>query len=155
MQISRLSIDAYFCRMATVAALRSTCARRAVGCVLIDDKNHVLATGYNGVARQRPHCIDVPCPGASCSEGQGLELCEAIHAEQNALLQCSDVDQIYAAYCTTAPCAHCVKLLSNTGCQEIVFIQTYEGARSDLWSGGWRRYIDGRLESALKSRRFP
>ena len=151
----RLGIDDYFTNMATVVALRSTCARRAVGCVLVDEHNHVLATGYNGVARLRPHCIDVPCPGATCKTGQGLELCEAIHAEQNALLQCKDVFKIYAAYCTTAPCAHCVKLLSNTSCQEIVFIQSYEHARSDLWSGGWRRHWNERLERTLTTRRLP
>lgn len=149
----RLSVDEYFCSIAVVVALRSTCVRRAVGCVLVDKKNRILATGYNGVARGRPHCTDVPCPGANMVSGAGLELCEAIHAEQNALLQCHDTDAIMTAYCTTAPCIHCVKLFSNTGCQEIVFLQEYN-TRSDLWSGGWRHYHDERLETALRARRL-
>ena len=151
----RLSVDEYFCTIATVVALRSTCVRRAVGCVLVDKRNRVLATGYNGVASGRPHCIDAPCPGAGFRLGAGLELCEAIHAEQNALLQCRNTDAVYAAYCTTAPCIHCVKLLSNTQCQEIIYIQAYDSSRSNMWDGIWRRFESDRLETALKSRRFP
>jgi hypothetical protein len=36
--------------------------------------------------------------------GTGLDVCEAIHAEQNALLQCKDVEQIDTAYVTAMPC---------------------------------------------------
>lgn len=149
----RIEVDEYFSTIAVAVALRSTCARRAVGCVLVDHYNHILATGYNGVASGRPHCIETPCPGVIYPSGKGLEDCEAIHAEQNALLQCSDVKKIYAAYCTTAPCVHCVKLLSNTSCHEIIFISEYN-TRSDLWSGGWRQYRNDRLERALVTRRL-
>ena len=46
---SRPSKDEYFLAMAVLVAARGTCARRNVGCVLVDSRNHVLATGYNGV----------------------------------------------------------------------------------------------------------
>lgn len=152
----RMHLDEYFCTMATVSALRSTCMRRAVGCVLVNSKNQVLATGYNGVARGREHCIDVPCEGWQNSEsGKDLDKCNAIHAEQNALLQCPDTDDIWTAYCTTAPCVHCSKLLANTSCRQIVFVQPYDGSRPELFQGVWRRYENARLETALRTRGFP
>lgn len=42
----RPSIDDYFMEMARLASGRSTCVRRSVGCVLVDRRNHVMATGY-------------------------------------------------------------------------------------------------------------
>lgn len=116
---------------------RSTCIRRQAGCVLANKRGHVISTGYNGVARDLPHCIDVPCAGAKHASGCGLGECEAIHAEANALLQCKDVFEIHTAYCTTAPCAdQCVKMLMNTSCKRIVFLDDYpqSAAAKRLWT---------------------
>lgn len=139
--------DDYFISMAILASSRASCARRKVGCVIVDEHNHVLATGYNGVARGETHCTEQPCLGANAPSGQGLELCEAIHAEQNALLQCRDKEAITTVYCTTAPCVHCIKLLMNTSCHEIVFMENYPHSDSsrELWertgSRVWRQYV--------------
>ena len=137
----------YFLRMARLVGTRATCRRRKVGCVLVNDRKHVLATGYNGNAVGVRHCLDYPCLGATYPSGQGLEFCEAIHAEQNALLQCRDVHTIATVYCTTAPCMTCTKLLMNTSAQRIMFIDDYpqsEAARK-LWMGSgharsWTQY---------------
>lgn len=119
-----------------------TCARRKVGCVLLDEYNRVLATGYNGPAHGLPHCTDHPCAGAKLSPGQGLDLCEAIHAEQNALIQCGDPIEISVAFCTASPCIHCVKMLLNTPCQKIYFLEEYphEEARR-LWTSSGRQWV--------------
>lgn len=131
----RPSHDEYFMRMANLVATRATCLRRSVGCVLVNSRNHVLATGYNGVAAGAPHCnelviVELPmlsehtyphaCPGARALSGTNLAECAAVHAEQNALLQCRDVYQIAAAYITVAPCESCLKLFLNTLCERIV-----------------------------------
>ena len=130
----RPSIEQTMLRVAAVLALRSTCTRRQVGCVLTDSLGRILSTGYNGVARGQPHCIDKPCPGAMFGSGQRLDLCQAIHAEQNALLQCKDVDKIDTCYVTCSPCVTCTKLLLNTPCQRIVFAEVYEHKESaSLW----------------------
>lgn len=134
----RPSRDEYFLAMASLVSLRSTCRRRRVGCVLVDSHRHVIATGYNGVASGQPHCIDKACPGAGYPSGKGLEHCEAIHAEQNALLQCKDTRQIEVAYITASPCTTCVKLFMNTGCKRIVFLEEYpQPAARNLWKGEW------------------
>lgn len=122
---SRLSTDEYFLQMAELVAMRATCARRAVGCVLVSSRNHVLATGYNGVCSGADHCTDKPCPGASQPSGQGLHLCEAIHAEQNALLQCRNISEICTVYCTASPCVLCMRLIVGTSASRIVFRTQY------------------------------
>jgi dCMP deaminase len=122
---SRLGTDEYFLIMAKLASLRSTCARRAVGCVIVDAHNLVLATGYNGVPRGAVHCIEKPCAGAGLPSGTGLSTCESVHAEQNALLQCSDVDRIRTIYVTASPCITCMRMLANTSVRRIVYLEEY------------------------------
>ncbi len=113
-----------------------------MGCVLVDANYHVLATGYNGTPAGAPHCTDTPCAGAGFPSGQGLERCEAIHAEQNALLQCADVRRISLAYVTAFPCVHCVKLLLNTGCQSVIYGENYSHSEAvEMWERSGRRRL--------------
>ena len=121
----RISIDEVMMEIAVSISKRSTCSRRQVGCILTNELNHVIATGYNGVPRGLPHCIDTPCEGATSSSGTDLDKCQAVHGEQNAILQCRDTEAIYTAYCTTQPCITCIKLLLNTGCKRIVYKESY------------------------------
>ncbi len=142
--MTRMSRDEWALELAKLCAQRSTCLRRAVGCVLVNARGHVLATGYNGVASGMPHCnrwvndgiaamfdgpvqVDYPhaCPGARSPSGTNLDGCQAIHAEQNALLQCRDPFQIDTCYVTVSPCITCTKLLMNTSCRRIVFLEDY------------------------------
>lgn len=54
--MNRPTKDDYFIQMAGLVSTRGTCIRRQVGCVLVNARGHVLATGYNGVAARQPHC---------------------------------------------------------------------------------------------------
>lgn len=130
--MGRITRDQWALELAVVTAKRSTCVRRQVGCVLLNERGHVVATGYNGVAAGLEHCIDNPCPGSRMKSGTGLDDCQAIHAEQNALLQCRNVYEIDVAYVTTSPCITCVKLLLNTSCKRIVYLEEYSHAQSKL-----------------------
>lgn len=128
----RISKDHYFIKMAKLASERSTCLRRSVGCILTNEEGHVLATGYNGVPKGYLHCNErsrggfpFACEGVDYPSGQGLDLCQAVHAEQNALLQCGDVSKIHSVYCTAAPCITCIKLLLNTGARRIIYLEDY------------------------------
>lgn len=137
----RPSRDQWAMRIVQDTATRGTCARRKVGCVLLDARGHVLATGYNGPASGQLHCIVTPCAGAEMPSGTGLELCEAVHAEQNALLQCRDVYSIATCYVSVSPCVTCVKLLLNTSCRRIVFAGEYPHDKSrELWIGAGREW---------------
>lgn len=164
----RPSRDEWALRMAFLVSQRSTCVRRSVGCVLLNARGHVLATGYNGVAAGLPHCNEVKmvgadykdlsggvsmpqrmvpsfphaCSGAHSPSGTNLDGCQAIHAEQNALLQCKDVYDIETAYVTASPCMTCVKLLMNTSCTRIVFAEEYTHKDAQhLWASAHRQWI--------------
>ena len=141
--MARLTKDEWGLQLAVDTARRSTCFLRAVGCVLVDLNGYVLATGYNGTPRGTPNCNEFEratglrsktrCPGDPVNNPLD---CLSIHAEANALLQCSDVNMIETCYTTHRPCWHCVKLLSNTSCHRIVFIQDHEDKKPEEF---WRR----------------
>lgn len=134
MSNERPSWDQYWSAIAKAVATRGTCPRRKVGSVLTTFDNRILSTGYNGKASGLVNCIDQNCEGAKYPSGQGLDKCEALHAEQNALLLCSDVRLIHTCYVTTSPCISCVKMLMGTGCMRIVFTTEYPHTESrDLW----------------------
>jgi dCMP deaminase len=128
-QAKRPSWDEYFMRIAMLAATRSTCLRRQVGAVIVKDKK-VLATGYNGSPSGLKHCLDIGClrEQMGIPSGQRHELCRAIHAEQNAIVQAatsgvSIKDGIL--YSTTFPCILCAKMLVNSGIKEIYISEGY------------------------------
>jgi dCMP deaminase len=139
----RPSKEQYFLRIAHVVATRGTCLRRKVGCVLTNSHGHILATGYNGRPAGMWHCDQEDafdpsgyphaCTGAFAESGMELDKCEAVHAEQNALLQCRDVQEIRICYVTVSPCIHCIKMLMNTACNRIVTPKVYDEAARQLW----------------------
>ena len=87
--MDRPSWDEYFMEMAELTAKRSTCMRRHVGAVIVKDRR-AIATGYNGAPRGIMHCEDRGgClrQQLNVPSGQRHELCMALHAEQNAIIQ--------------------------------------------------------------------
>ncbi len=125
----RPSWDEYFIEVARLVSKRSTCLRRSVGAVLVKDKR-ILATGYNGAPRGLKHCLDTGClrEKLKIPSGERHELCRALHAEQNALIQAS----LYGVsvkdstlYSTNQPCVICAKMLINAGIKEIVISDGY------------------------------
>lgn len=145
MRIGRPSIPETMIQVAMTMSHRSTCARRAVGAVITNRANQIMSTGYNGVPRGWKHCTEQKCPGADAPSGQGLDTCQAVHAEINALAQCPDVWRAYNLFCTTAPCVSCIKALINTGIRDIYYNQEYSHIPQsrDMWqnSAPNRRFI--------------
>ncbi len=123
--LNRPSWHQYFMSIAQLAATRSTCLRRQVGAVIVKDKR-VLATGYNGAPQGMAHCLDTGClrEEMKIPSGERHELCRAIHAEQNAIIQAATSGtSIFGAtlYCTTFPCVLCAKMLINSGIEAIYY----------------------------------
>lgn len=56
----RPSWDQYFMQLASLAAQRSNCMKRRVGCVLVREKR-VISTGYNGTPRNLKNCNEGGC----------------------------------------------------------------------------------------------
>ncbi|MEW6013804.1 MAG: cytidine/deoxycytidylate deaminase family protein [Candidatus Zixiibacteriota bacterium] len=125
----RPSWNEYFMRIAMLAATRSTCLRRQVGAVIVKNKK-VLATGYNGSPSGLKHCLDIGClrEELGIPSGQRHELCRAIHAEQNAVIQAATSGISIEGgilYSTTFPCILCAKILINAGVREIYVAEGY------------------------------
>lgn len=121
----RLSWDAFFSSQSRVMALRSTCARLAVGCVIVRDKR-MIASGYNGSIQGDEHCIDVGC---KIVDGHCIR---AIHAEQNALLQCARFGistEGADVYVTHLPCLQCTKSMIQAGIRNVYYEFTYRPDR--------------------------
>jgi dCMP deaminase len=148
MVVKRPTTDEWGLQIAEVVATRATCRRRLVGAVLLDRRGHILSTGYNGPAMGMPHCGDaqdgrsshLACQGAEMPSGTGLDVCQAIHAEQNALLQCRDVGAVYTCCVTVSPCVACVKMLMNTGCQRVVFREEYSAEHASAAREWWTAF---------------
>lgn len=127
----RPSWDDYFMEIAEVVAKRSTCLRRQVGAVLVSGRR-ILATGYNGPPRGLKHCGEIGgCyrQKLGVPSGERQELCRAVHAEQNAVIQAAvhgvAIQGDVALYSTTQPCVTCAKILVNAGVRRIVYAGDY------------------------------
>lgn len=138
----RPSWDEYFLEAADLVAKRSTCLRRHVGAVAVKEKR-ILATGYNGSPSGLAHCIDIGCVRQKLCvpSGQRQELCRALHAEQNIIIQAllHKIDLKGATiYVTNQPCVICSKMLISVGINEIIISQGYpdELARKMLKEAG-------------------
>ena len=127
----RPSWDQYFLNLAKEASTRCTCPRRSCGCVIVDSRKRVVSTGYNAVPRYFPHCLDRPCGGQDFKSGEGLDVCLAIHAEQNAFLQLtSDQDNLTMYLWDCTPCFTCAKMICNSSVTRIVAPSWYEAHKT-------------------------
>lgn len=143
--MERLSRGPYFKAIVDAVAQRSTCLRRQVGAVVTDERWVILGTGHNGVPRSLPHCgeayaeqelawrrsrgFDVlaappVCNGAKDTPGD-TKRCWAVHAEVNALLQCSDLERARHLFVSATPCFECAKAIANTGVTHVYAVELY------------------------------
>jgi len=125
----RPSWDEYFLSITELVAKRSTCLRRHVGAVIVKDKR-ILTTGYNGAPSGLEHCETTGCLRTQMNvpSGERHELCRALHAEMNAILQAAQYGITLnesVIYCTNHPCIICAKMIINAGIKRVVIIEDY------------------------------
>ena len=148
--MNRPSWDEYFMQMAELTAQRSTCLRRQVGAIIVKEK-HIIATGYNGAPKGLPHCEEL---GGCLREkleipsGERHELCRALHAEQNAIIQAATLGQSIEGatiYITHQPCIICAKMIINAGISRSVIRRGYpdEMSRGMLREAGLKVELIG------------
>ncbi|CAK7263047.1 Deoxycytidine monophosphate (dCMP) deaminase [Sporothrix epigloea] len=131
-QLLRPSWDRYFMSLASLAAQRSNCMKRRVGCVLVRE-HRVVSTGYNGTPRGLRNCGEGGCGrcNGGVGVGVGLATCLCLHAEENALLEAGR-ERIPTSslantilYCDTCPCLTCSIKIVQVGIGEVVYSQGY------------------------------
>ncbi len=123
----RISKDEYYLTLARTVSLRSTCTRRQYGAIIVSNADHILSTGYNGAARNEPHCLNIGCERERLNipKGERYELCVSVHAEANAIIQAAKGGaSINGAtlYVNGTPCKMCWRLIKNAGIDEVVFV---------------------------------
>ncbi|MFN3550585.1 MAG: deoxycytidylate deaminase [Endomicrobiia bacterium] len=129
-KIERLSWDEYFLKLAFLVAERSTCRRHHVGAVIVRDKR-ILTTGYNGAPSNTKDCLELGCLRdlLKIPSGERHEICRAVHAEQNAIIQAAvhGIDITNSTmYCTHSPCIICAKMIVNAKIKRFVTCQDYK-----------------------------
>ena len=127
-------IDTYL-NCAENFAYRSTCLKRKYGAVIVKD-DAVISTGYNGSPRGMENCCDIgDCPRIryGMHQGEGYGMCRAVHAEANALLNCSREQTLGADLylagvnpddCSVhkaKPCPLCARMIIQAGIRTVVY----------------------------------
>lgn len=125
----RPSWDEYFMKIAMLVAERSTCHRHHVGAVIVKDKR-IVTTGYNGAAAHTKDCLELGClrNQMNIPSGTRHEICRAIHAEQNAIIQAGlhgTKTEGATIYCTHPPCILCAKMIVNARIKKFVTCGKY------------------------------
>lgn len=127
----------YFLDIAAAVGHRSTCLRRQYGAIIVKDKI-IISTGYNGAPRGEANCIDTGIcerERLHVPKGQNYELCVAVHAEQNAIINADPVKMqgatIYivgfnsdGTLASGKPCLLCRRMLRNAMIKEAVYKET-------------------------------
>ena len=120
--------DRRFMEMAGLVSSWASCYQkdRKIGAVIVRDKR-VMTTGYNGAPAGVKTCVE---RGECLRKKLGIpsgtrhEMCYAVHAEQNAIIQAAKLGiEISGAtlYCTHQPCILCAKMIVNAGIVRVVY----------------------------------
>lgn len=124
--------DARFMEMAWVISKWASCFQpnRRIGCVIVKNKR-IVTTGYNGAPAGIRTCVERgEClrKKIGVESGTRAELCYAVHAEQNAIIQAAklgvNIDGS-TLYCTHQPCILCAKMIVNAGIVRVVYHSGY------------------------------
>ncbi len=136
----------YFRTIAHDVSLKSSCLSRSIGAVLVDSRNRIISTGYNGPPMNFPSCFQrlhdddflreqvgilgkgslceakAICPRqlAGLESGEGLNMCTSVHAEMNALINARETPVGATLFVNSQiPCQRCLVHLINAGIETI------------------------------------
>lgn len=124
--------DERFMQMAETIAGWSSCFKehRHVGAICVKDKR-ILTTGYNGAPQgimscaERGECLRI---ARNIASGTMQEVCYAVHAEQNAIIQAAKLGVSLdgsVMYVTHQPCILCTRMIINSGIQKVIYKEGY------------------------------
>ena len=124
--------DVRFMNMAETVAEWSSCFQqnRHVGAVVVKDKR-IRTTGYTGASSG----IDSSAERGEClrrvrniASGTMQEVCYAVHAEQNAIIQAAKLGvslEGATMYVTHQPCVICTRMIINSGIKRVIYKNGY------------------------------
>lgn len=105
--MSRLTWNKYFINIAQTVSTRSPDPKTQVGCVIVDQDNRIVSTGYNGSPAKYP--------GTKENWETEMKHTHVLHAELNAILYARTSLKDCKLYVTHKPCLNCAKLICGSG----------------------------------------
>ena len=115
-----ISWDEYFMGVALLSARRSKDPHTQVGACIVNKKNKIVGTGYNGLPAG---CDDNDFPWGKQGDFLDTKYPYVCHAELNAILNNIGMDlagcRIYTAL---FPCNECSKAIIQSGITEVVYL---------------------------------
>jgi dCMP deaminase len=134
--MKRLKREDYYMKVAELTALRGTCKRLQVGCVLVDESTHrIVSVGYNSSHKGQPHCIDDEC---LIVNGHCIR---TLHAEQAAVLNLERKYERLICFTTHNPCINCFKVLVGANVKSIYYLENYVDLQRDQLNEDLRVFI--------------
>jgi dCMP deaminase len=116
----------HFYQLAELVSTQSHCLKRKVGCILVKS-GIIVSTGYNGPARNIPHCK--VCRRVDSKTGENLHRCIGVHAESNCIANAARlgiaVEDSSLFTNTLVPCKNCISELVNAGVTRIYALDGY------------------------------
>jgi len=135
--MSRPSKDTYYIDIALAVAKRGTCLRKNYGAVIVKD-DIIISTGYTGVPRGYTHCSSCARDELNIPSGERYDLCESVHAEQNAIINAPrsamlNATMYLAGYDVKTkkhiqgiePCDLCKRMIINSGIDSVIIEASY------------------------------
>ena len=130
--------DEVYTQMMCAQARLSKDQNTQMGAVLVSAEGRVISTGYNGAPRGEANCIDTGVcerERLHVPKGQNYELCVAVHAEQNAIINADPAVMegatIYivginadGSLASGKPCLLCRRMLRNAKLAQVVYYET-------------------------------
>ena len=113
-QVDKPTWTEYFISRAKLASTRSCDFETKHGCVITDKNNRVLGIGYNSFPAGMP---DDKLPNTRPEKYKWM-----VHAERNALANCTIRPDDGIAYITGRPCIECAKSLYQEGVRNFVCV---------------------------------
>jgi len=113
-QNQKIDWDTYFIAQCFLVSMRSIDPSTKHGCVIVDEYNRILATGYNGpIAGVDDSTVPLTRPE---------KYPHLPHAEENALLSLNYAKLPHAKiYITGEPCHKCLRMILQKGIRHIVY----------------------------------
>jgi deoxycytidylate deaminase len=126
LDVKRPTFEQVYMSLAKILSSRSTCSRRKVGCVITShDYKKVFSVGYNGNASKLPNKCDKPNESGECG---------CLHAEENAIISCSEPPYVPKIIFTTVyPCKMCAKrIIQLGGVLHVFYLDDYHNREAKL-----------------------
>ncbi|MDE6660464.1 MAG: dCMP deaminase family protein [Anaeroplasmataceae bacterium] len=117
--MNHITWDEYFMGVASLSAKRSKDPSTKVGACVVNEDKRIIGIGYNGFPMG---CSDAVFPWGKTEENYlSTKYPYVVHAEPNAILNCTSSLKNSTLYVTLFPCNECAKLIIQSGIKHVIY----------------------------------